>query len=761
LHETRKKIVWGTGPKPCDILLVGEAPGEDEDINGKPFVGGAGRLLGVVLRSSIEPKAFISQKFPLRWEGLKRTAIINVVRCRPPGNRNPLPSEIQACTHNLLKELYGYKPKLIIPLGEIALQALTSKKGITAYQGTPLTESGDSQLLLPAFHPAYAIRQKGYLLAIINVFNKAALLLAAGKRFQRMKTRYTYDPSAAHLGRLLEEHNEVQPLGFAFDLETTGLDPYYDKLIGFSFSGIEYEAVSVALNRGDPYNDPRWKVFEPWLQDPRVPKTIQNASFDNFWLTVQDHPMHNLSWDTKLAAGMLYSDLPRDLSWLRSWYTDVLPYKEAARKRGVWNLSPEELNLYSCRDADVTWRVRLAQEADMPAHLLKAMKEITIPLTEALISIMARGVLIDKVALIEKTINIGPKLEALENELLRRGINPRSPQDVGKMLAKLGLPVKYTKKGNPKTDVKQLKKLELAANTEDQAKFINQILDYRKPQKIESTYLIGLSQRIKPDGRVHTIFDSSGTATGRLSSRNPNLQNIPDETRDLFIPDPGYYLLDADYNMLELLVAAIQAEEQVILDMIASGVYIHGETHEMLFGKPLPENYTSLDVSPAKRVTFGAIYGRSKRSIALEFKVSDTQAEIWLGKLLNKYPNLLRWREANIKEWKDQGYLTSVFGRVRYCNSITEALNFKVQSAAGDVCSTSLTRTEQASWKIKPLLAVHDEILFQVPECLPVKAAKDWVKRVMSRPIPELENYCFPISIKTGSCWGPTMEKIS
>lgn len=756
LHKTRTKIVWGTPrpSRPCSVLLIGEAPGEEEDFTGLPFVGGAGRTLWKAILNSNLGKHFKPE-----------IAITNIIKCRPPNNRDPSYEEVAACRPWLATEILEYQPRVIVLLGAISLKSFTGETKITPNYNSIHTQNfadfGHRCLVVPTFHPAYINHgQPQYLLALINTFNRVADLIPSAARWRRTAVRYTYDPPPYRLSELLTLHGNGDPHGFAFDLETTGLDPWNDKLIGLSFSGIENEAVAITLNRKDPYNDPKFKIIYPTLADENVPKTIQNASFDVYWLKVQKHSVSGFEWDTKLAAGMLYSDLPRDLSWLRAWYTDVLPYKELAKKRGIWNLTLKELTHYACQDADVTWRARLKQQQDMQGtELENCYRTITKPLTEALISICHRGVLVDQVALTERMINLGPRVEEIVNKFLTYGTEISSPKQVSELLVDRGFYLPRTAKGNLTTKAEVIEDLIKQVRSPEQRILLNDILEYRGLAKTTQTYLIGLNQLIKQDGRVHTVFDSSGTATSRISSSGPNLQNQPPNVRDLFLVDPGYYLLDADYSMLELVVAAVQADETVMLDHVAAGHYVHGETCAMLFNIK-EEDATKHQLDISKQVTFGTMYGRSPHSIAKQFNVPVDVAKAWQEKIMYAYPMLVIWRDENVRKWQQDGYLTSVFGRVRHCNSVTEALNVQVQSAAGDVTNTSLTRLEDGvvNTDIQPLLAVHDEILVQVPNQTTVKDACMYLRSIMCRPIPQLNNQKFQIHIKYGMNWGEMEE---
>jgi len=341
-----------------------------------------------------------------------------------------------------------------------------------------------------------------------------------------------------------------------------------------------------------------------------------------------------------------------------------------------------------------------------------------------------------------------PEIERIEAKFSERGINPRSPRQLlsffGVKSTNEDVLEHYIKRNHPLKD------------------WMEDLLKYRSLYKMTSVYLKGVYKRLK-NGRIHTHFKIEGTGTGRLSSENPNLQNVPDEMRVIYVADPGYTFIKADHSQIELWVGAIVADEDQMLNDLMNGVDIHYISCQLCFPDvPLihgnrKQDFTHFQQGVAKTITFGTFYGRTPHSISREFGVTVAEAESWQLKLINKYPKLAKYRERVEKEFHTKGYLTSAFGRRRYISSITQGYNFPVQSAASDVTLGSIVKADQEG--LEPLISVHDDILYRVPT---KTFRRDFqrIKKVMERPVPELKGVSFKIDYQTGPNWYE-MEKLS
>jgi len=277
---------------------------------------------------------------------------------------------------------------------------------------------------------------------------------------------------------------------------------------------------------------------------------------------------------------------------------------------------------------------------------------------------------------------------------------------------------------------------------------MRKILRYRDLTKGGSTFLKGVYKRREGE-YIHTEYNLGGTATGRLSSSNPNLQNIQKPFRAIYEAEPGYVLVSVDAKQLELWVGALLAPCEVLLNDLRNKVDIHGQIQELI--RPyLPERLKISERYMAKAVVFGTFYGRSARSIAIEYGVSIDMAKSWQEECIKKYPGLLNYLRDREKDARYQGYVETPFGRRRYISSPTQAYNTPIQSSASDVILYIMINLDKAGIDIR--LNVHDEIVFQAPKDSYMEQIKI-VKEIFERPVPQLRNNSFPCAFKVGENW--------
>jgi DNA polymerase-1 len=272
-------------------------------------------------------------------------------------------------------------------------------------------------------------------------------------------------------------------------------------------------------------------------------------------------------------------------------------------------------------------------------------------------------------------------------------------------------------------------------------------LDYRGLQKADSVYIIGIYERLE-EGRIHTHYKPEGTGTGRLASENPNLQNVPKELRVIYIPDEGKVFVEGDYSQLELRVLAVIAKEQTMLQELKEGKNTHHIMGYEVFHKQW-DGLTEQQKLRAKAIVFGTAYGRSARSVAIEFSIPTMVAEEWQAICINRYPGLLIYKQRTMQEFQATGQITTPFGRTRTVQNLPQALN-KPQSIGSDVCLTSLIELDRAGFDLR--LTVHDSIAVQFDEKAATEGARE-MKRIMERPIEEMDNYQFPVKIGIGNDW--------
>lgn len=722
---------WEAGWESGDhrILFVGEAPGETETLTRKPFTGPAGKAHWGMLKSA----------------GLNRDHYphTNVAACRPPDNRKPTPLEVKCCFPRLLAEIREVQPELIVALGEPAMVSLTNGKGkITSSWGRFLDLKEAYQYeckVLIALHPSFVRRARQWIPTQVQTYEMINDFFT-GNIKKEVEAQFIADPNADELAEYLSREDII----YAVDTETTGLDVLKDRILGHSFS--DGETACAVYYREPIKDDPRWEVVQDFLEDPQRLKCWQNGSYDTEIARSHDIIDDGFVFDTRLAQQMLYSDLPSDLDHLRGQWTSIRPYKPTKKEmKRIAHWSKDRMLEYANWDALTTYQVMEAQQKYLGEKQLALMNDLLIPLVRAIGRIHRRGFKVDVPTLAGLYASCEPKVDAIYAEFAKLGVNPRSPQQLAKFfgLKSTAVPIleRKIKRQAPKYQL------------------MEQLLEFRKYDKLASVYLKGVYDRLV-DGRIHTNFKIEGTGTGRLSSENPNLQNVPGEMKSIYVADEGYEIVEADYSQVELWVGAILAYlisgEDNMLQDLKSGMDVHFEACKLCFPhieikhNKRKKDFTVRQGFIAKSVVFGTFYGRTPRSIAIEFGVTETEARSWQLKILNHYPELAHYREWVEKTYRRDGFLETPFGRIRYLQDVKQGYNFPVQSTASDITLWSIVLLDQAGIEI--LATVHDSVIMQVPS----NEFKDKVlliQSIMERPVPELLNISFNVGYDRGPDW--------
>ncbi len=462
----------------------------------------------------------------------------------------------------------------------------------------------------------------------------------------------------------------------------------------------------------------------------------------------------NFTFDTALAA--------YDLNPSQSDY----PVSKLATN--FLGLSVEDGDAAAC--AEAIWHLRPELTAELEKNGMKRLyDEIELPLCSVLYRMERRGIAVDKEQLEQFGTMLSQRIadcEALIFGFSDGSFNINSPKQLGELLFdKLGLPpVKKTKTGYS-TNADVLEKLK------DKHPIIPAIMDYRMLTKLKSTYADGLMSALDEDGRVRTTFQNLVTATGRLSSTEPNLQNIPVRTdlgaeiRKMFIPKPGHVLVDADYSQIELRVLAHIADDQTMQEAFTSGLDVHTATAAQVFAVA-PEQVTSLQRRHAKAVNFGIVYGISEFSLAEDIGVSRWEAKNYIDSYLAHYAGVRRYMKQVVEEARDRGYTQTMFGRRRYIPELKSSnfnvrsgaermtLNTPIQGTAADLIKLAMIRVENALnehfSEAKLLLQVHDELIVECPEAI----AED-VAAMVSREMESIAKLNVPLQAeaKIGKSW--------
>ncbi len=589
---------------------------------------------------------------------------------------------------------------------------------------------------------------------------------------------------AAELDAWLEQLTGAEL--FAFDTETDGLDYLSARIVGVSFAIEPGRAAYVPLAHnypGAPDQLERETVLarlKPLLEDPARPKLGQNLKFDRHVLASHGINLRNIAHDTMLESYVLDSVATRhDMDSLAGFYLDyrTIRFEEVAGK-GARQLTFNEVPLeqagpYAAEDADVTLRLHHALWPRLKAEptLARLYQDMEIPLVPVLGRMERTGVRVDVEQLRQQSHEIGHRLLELEreaHELAGQPFNLGSPKQLQDILFhKLGLPVsKKTPKGQPSTDEGVLQ--ELAA----EFPLPRVILEHRSLAKLKSTYTDKLAELVHPrSGRVHTSYHQAVASTGRLSSSDPNLQNIPVRTaegrriRQAFVARDGCLILAADYSQIELRIMAHLSGDSGLLAAFAAGEDIHRATAAEVFNVPLelvgPEQRRS-----AKAINFGLIYGMSAFGLARQLGISRTDAQAYVDRYFERYPGVLAFMERTRRQARERGYVETVYGRRLYLREINDrnpsrrqgaertAINAPMQGTAADIIKRAMLAVdgwlEQARLETKMIMQVHDELVLEVSKT-ELDQVRDGVRRAMVEAA-EL-NVPLEVDIGVGANW--------
>ena len=542
---------------------------------------------------------------------------------------------------------------------------------------------------------------------------------------------------------------------FAFDTETTSIYAQQAELVGVSFAVEPHQAAYVPLAHsymGVPEQLDRDQVLaalKPLLEDPHKPKIAQHAKYDMNVLAHYGIQVQGVAFDTMLESYVLDSTATRhDMDSLALKYLGIgtVRFEDIAGK-GAKQLTFDQIALeqaapYAAEDADITLRLHqtLWPKLQEIAPLAQVLQQIEMPLMPVLARIERTGTLVDAKLLGEHSRELGEKMVALERqafELAGEEFNLGSPKQLCVILyEKQGLPVlSKTAKGQPSTAESVL------AELADQGYELPQVLmQYRTLSKLKSTYTDRLPEQINPrTGRIHTSYHQAVTATGRLSSSDPNLQNIPIRSaegrriRQAFIAPPGYKIMAADYSQIELRIMAHLAQDAGLLEAFRQGLDVHRATAAEVFDVALDE-VSSDQRRSAKAINFGLIYGMSAFGLAKQIGVDRKQSQAYIDRYFTRYPGVLRYMEDTRAQAAEQGFVETLFGRRLYLPEIHSknqamrkgaertAINAPMQGTAADIIKRAMIEVdrwlEESGLDARVVMQVHDELVLEVREDL-------------------------------------------
>ena len=592
--------------------------------------------------------------------------------------------------------------------------------------------------------------------------------------------------------RLITDQNEFLTLledlkkagVFAIDLETTSPHPMWADLVGMSLSQTPHQAFYIPV--GHQHREGKGQLPLPWvleklkpvLEDEALKKVGQNIKYE--WIVLKRYgiPLQGIQCDTMIASYILNpTKHNHNLSEIAREYLDrsVTDYKEVAGV-GAKALTFDQIDLerardYSCEDADVTLQL---------AHLLvpklteggfkDLFDQVEMPLLIVLAKMEMNGVKIDIDLLNEFSKELEVQLQQKEDRIYALAgevFNINSSQQLGKILFdKLKLPVIKKTKTGYSTDVEVLTKLSL------QHELPMEILGYRNLSKLKSTYIDVLPKLVHPKtGRIHTSYNQTVTATGRLSSSDPNLQNIPIRTeegnriRQAFIPEKEWVIVSADYSQIELRLLAHLSQDETLVEAFWKDEDIHARTASEIFGVPM-EKVTPAMRREAKVINFGIIYGMSAYGLSQQLGSEPKIAQAYIDEYFQKYPAVQGYIEKSLEEARQKGYVTTLLHRRRYLPDIQSptaairqasermAINTPLQGTAADIIKVAMihiqNRIEELRLSTKMIMQVHDELVFEVPQeevekALPI--IQNEMETVMELSVP------LKVSIHSGKNW--------
>lgn len=565
-----------------------------------------------------------------------------------------------------------------------------------------------------------------------------------------------------------------------FDTETTSLNEFEAELIGMSFSyrkGLAYY-VPIPENREEALAV--LDIFKPFFESEEVLKIAHNFKFDYKILAQYDVEIRGEFFDTMIAHYLLNPDGRHGMDYLSEIYLKYQPIsiesligKKGKNQKTLREVSLETQTNYAAEDADVTFQLYEVFSPQLKKENLEELfHKVEMPLMKILAKMELAGISLDTDWLSRESVDLENDLRELEQkifELSGEEFNMNSPKQLGEILfekLKLDPKAKKTKTGQYSTSEEVLQKLAY------KHEIIQHILKYRTYQKLKSTYVDALPSEIEPkDNRVHTTFSQTTAATGRLSSLNPNLQNIPIRTargqqiRGAFVAEEGKKIISADYSQIELRLIAELSGEDNMIKAFQNGEDIHASTASKLFKIPL-DQVDKTQRSQAKTVNFGIIYGQGAFALAEQTGLSRTEAKQMIDSYYENYPKLKIFMTEQVEKARKNGFVETILGRKRHLKDINSnnfvvrghaernAVNAPIQGSAADVIKIAMIDIDKAlsegGFKTKMLLQVHDELLFEVPEeeIEPIKALiKEKMESAVKTKVPLI------VEVGVGNNW--------
>lgn len=764
----------GQGPKHADIVFVGEAPGEEEDKAGIPFIGRAGRFL---------------KRHVFRGAGVDESEVFitNAVRCRPPNNKTPSMVEIRNCFPHLEEELKRIQPKVIVALGNVPLHSLlpihrkkrdpeeaedtrwkyqAAVSGITRWRGKLMWHPIFKCYVIPTFHPSALARDfnQGVQFRLKQTIADVEEAVRASHReppkVVPVKTDYITDPGKA--AEILER--AIKAPFVAYDIETEGFDPNEDSLWGFSVSFEPYKGYYISWDVMNHHKSLR-TLFAAFIQNSKQTKILHNVEFDDRFMQTKFSTLPPLAYpyvDTMIAASLLDENFGKGLKELVWRYLHYGGYEQEfdewkeKHKKG-WKKPDDpiekremekKMSVYGSTDAACTFLLWKKFEPMLDEQdLMPLFKKVSMPVRRVMTSAEVAGFRID----LDRAKKLKQRCENAQKLLTKKmfkyageKFNERSPVQLSKIfydkLNTLNDPEEYGIARNKRGFSTDATSLEiLALKGKGQGKKLAQVLvDLRFINSQVSKFIDPIIKNVWDDGRIHTRYNSTGTVTGRTSCSNPGIHNVPrDKTiRSLFVASEGHQLVEADLARAELAILAAYCGDENLIKALEGDP--HSEVIKMMFNKPADYKPSEDERFVGKSINFGLVYGRGPVSLAAVLGCSVEQAMEYIRLYFERLPKVKKFLELNIKRSIKRGYALSLFKRRRRLPDLKsdnvpeqrkaerQANNSVIQSAAADYTYIGLIRVAVEIAK----RGLHAKIIHTVHDCVIVDAPKSEVKEV-------------------------------
>jgi DNA polymerase-1 len=631
---------------------------------------------------------------------------------------------------------------------------------ILGSQDTETSTSNQGDLFAPASPPK--INKK-----------EVAKHAVADHNFENTEQQYHKVESPEERAALLDQLSQQTTL--SFDTETTSVDPTTAELVGISFAWKKGEAHYVPVPADREGAEAIVAEFAPILADETIEKVGQNLKYDMIVLERYGAPVKGKLLDTMVMHYLLHPDKRHKMDLVSEEYLNYKPVPiESLIGKGKKQLTMRDVPVekvvdYACEDADITLRLYHALWPELEEEGLTELYEtVEAPLIPVLRDIELEGVNIDADFLIEYSKKLTEEMQRIEKEVYAAAgseFNIGSPKQIGEILfGRMGVPYKgsRTKTGQYKTDEATL------AEVAPDFPIVKLILRHRSLSKLIGTYVDALPQLMNEDGRIHSSFNQTIAATGRLSSANPNLQNIPvrtpegAEVRKAFIPrDEHHVLLASDYSQIELRLVAALSQDEGMLDAFKTGKDIHTATAALIFDVDY-DAVTRVQRYQAKTINFAILYGAGATRLTQELEISRSEASELISNYYERFTGLKQFMSGTVEQAKEEGYVSTLLGRKRSLRDINSrssvaralaermAMNTPIQGTAADMIKLAMIRIHamlrEKGFKTRMILQVHDELVFDAPRD-EVEIVTPLIEELMREAIPNLD---VPIVVETG-----------